>query len=274
MSEAHNKSVHKETLELLPWYANGSLTDPERARVESHLADCGECREELAQCRDLRECLQAYSSSFSHVWRPDASGVERVLHRIACEGAIPETGASERIAESGPRGPGRHTASRRTAGMSAPRLKGGATDRRPSRPLYWLVVGQSVALAGMLAAFAFWQPLGPVDSDPREGREPAFETLTRSASTDPSAGRRAQVIFQPTTEVKEIQALLLAVGGSIVKGPYAQGRYDIEFDAHFSRDQLKRFEDDRRVLFAQPMPGTSVADDDEWFAAPSQESRE
>ena len=41
--------------ELLPWYANDTLTGDERQRVEDHLRDCGQCRQELAWLQRLRQ---------------------------------------------------------------------------------------------------------------------------------------------------------------------------------------------------------------------------
>ena len=41
--------------ELLPWYANDTLTGDERQRVEDHLRDCGQCRQELAWLQQLRQ---------------------------------------------------------------------------------------------------------------------------------------------------------------------------------------------------------------------------
>jgi anti-sigma factor RsiW len=45
---------HSETQELLPWYVNGSLDAVERAKVEAHIADCPECRAEVALERRLQ----------------------------------------------------------------------------------------------------------------------------------------------------------------------------------------------------------------------------
>jgi len=45
---------HQETMELLPWYATGRIEPIDRVKVEAHLADCAECRAELAIERRLR----------------------------------------------------------------------------------------------------------------------------------------------------------------------------------------------------------------------------
>jgi anti-sigma factor RsiW len=40
--------------ELMPWYANGTLSSAESGEVSIHLAACGACREELAGILRLR----------------------------------------------------------------------------------------------------------------------------------------------------------------------------------------------------------------------------
>jgi anti-sigma factor RsiW len=46
-------SEHDAVQQLLPWHVNGTLTAEETARVEAHLAQCDECRDDLAGERDL-----------------------------------------------------------------------------------------------------------------------------------------------------------------------------------------------------------------------------
>lgn len=41
--------------ELLPWYANNTLTGEELQVVENHLRTCGQCRQELAWLQQLRQ---------------------------------------------------------------------------------------------------------------------------------------------------------------------------------------------------------------------------
>jgi hypothetical protein len=49
----HGDDEHREVGLLLPWYVTGRLDDPERARVETHLATCAQCQAELRFERKL-----------------------------------------------------------------------------------------------------------------------------------------------------------------------------------------------------------------------------
>jgi anti-sigma factor RsiW len=69
---------HQEIDELLPWFANGTLEDEERARVERHLIACETCRRELALLRDVGETAAEAVRAAPPV--PDALG--RTLARI------------------------------------------------------------------------------------------------------------------------------------------------------------------------------------------------
>ena len=46
-------SEHDAAQQLLPWLVNGTLSADETARVEAHLAECAECRADLAAERSL-----------------------------------------------------------------------------------------------------------------------------------------------------------------------------------------------------------------------------
>lgn len=48
---------HQEALELLPWYVTGQIEPADRVKVEAHLADCAQCRAELASERNLRTAV-------------------------------------------------------------------------------------------------------------------------------------------------------------------------------------------------------------------------
>lgn len=68
-----------ELRELLPWYANGTLTGDERAKLEAHLARCGSCQRELAELRGLKEQI---ISSLESASEPSAELCARTIERI------------------------------------------------------------------------------------------------------------------------------------------------------------------------------------------------
>jgi len=49
------KSGHEETIERLPEYLEGSLSDDLKDSVESHIMDCQECWAELSFISELRK---------------------------------------------------------------------------------------------------------------------------------------------------------------------------------------------------------------------------
>jgi anti-sigma factor RsiW len=46
-------SEHDAVQQLLPWHVNGTLSAEETARVDAHLAECEDCRQDLAAEREL-----------------------------------------------------------------------------------------------------------------------------------------------------------------------------------------------------------------------------
>ncbi len=44
----------QELRELLPWYANNTLTEEERVKIEAHLAQCERCQRELREIGQIK----------------------------------------------------------------------------------------------------------------------------------------------------------------------------------------------------------------------------
>ncbi len=59
---------HEQTEQLLPWYVNGTLAPDEMAMVETHLADCAECRTALEVERKLAAEVAALPLDAEHGW--------------------------------------------------------------------------------------------------------------------------------------------------------------------------------------------------------------
>lgn len=50
---------HDDITMLLPWYANGTLNDADRRRVDQHLATCRHCSDELSLCNEIQNATLA-----------------------------------------------------------------------------------------------------------------------------------------------------------------------------------------------------------------------
>jgi hypothetical protein len=77
-------SPHERVQQLLPWYVNGTLEADEAAMVEAHLAECAECRADLAAEQVLAREVAALPLDVEHAWsmlseRIDAAGPPRRL---------------------------------------------------------------------------------------------------------------------------------------------------------------------------------------------------
>ncbi len=79
--------------ELLPWYANGTLEEPERARVEAHLAECARCREELSFLTTLAASVRSADESGAPGEFGGEFGLKRLLREV---GQSPPNRASAR----------------------------------------------------------------------------------------------------------------------------------------------------------------------------------
>jgi len=69
---------HAEAADLLPWFANGTLDENERAQVERHLADCIACKQDLAELRDVQTIY-----SEEALEQATSQGLARLRRRIA-----------------------------------------------------------------------------------------------------------------------------------------------------------------------------------------------
>jgi hypothetical protein len=77
-------SPHEQAQQLLPWYVNGTLEADDAAMVETHLAECAECRADLAAEQALSREVAALPLDVEHAWstlsdRIDAAGPPRRL---------------------------------------------------------------------------------------------------------------------------------------------------------------------------------------------------
>jgi len=76
-------SEHDTVQQLLPWHVNGTLAADETARVEAHLAECEDCRHDLACERELAREVALLPLDIDEGWQamamrlPDARESDR-----------------------------------------------------------------------------------------------------------------------------------------------------------------------------------------------------
>ena len=109
----------QDIVELLPFYATGSLEEDDRLRVEQALAEDADLRETLAQVRRERDVLAIGAASMARSNRP-ASGerLARLLERIDAEAPVPPVAAQVRPAQQ------RKSISDFFSRFGSPRLRG------------------------------------------------------------------------------------------------------------------------------------------------------
>ena len=71
---------NKHPDDLLPWYVNNTLSADDRARVETHMAECEDCRNEVKFLQKLRAGIQQDSVS-----APKELGLKRLLRDVKKE---------------------------------------------------------------------------------------------------------------------------------------------------------------------------------------------
>ena len=75
--------VHPE-VELLPWYATGTLAEPDRQRIARHLESCRDCSGELQELVDMQRNLQAL---YRQEAEPSTQLARSVMARVAADAA-------------------------------------------------------------------------------------------------------------------------------------------------------------------------------------------
>jgi anti-sigma factor RsiW len=217
--------THAEAWALLPWLANGRLQAADREWVEAHVAECAECRGELASQRKVATAMNSDASpagtdsdeqrSFNKLWaRIEASESASLPASAAARGITPAS--------------------------------------RTSRTVRWLAA--AVVIQGFgLALFGF---------NALRSNAPAnvFKTV---ADPDPATRRDAapavRIVFAPQASVDTINTLLTHQGLSIVSGPGTSGNFTAELSAEAvasgaSADSVAAvISKDPNVSFAQPV---------------------
>jgi len=213
--------LHRRVWDLLPWYANGTLEDGERRTVESHLAACSRCREELSACRGLGELLRQVPEVAP---APHPAHLARILEKI---------GDHERAAWRSP------LESLHNLLTATP------------RPVRWALAAQLALVLGLAGLDLARRPAQPPATS-----SAAYRTLS-DAPAPAAPSSRLRVVFAAGTTEQEIRDLLLGIRGQIVSGPSSLGVYTVEVPTGPDPldGVLAHVRKHRQVSLAEPVAG-------------------
>ncbi len=215
---------HQEIIELLPWYANATLGEDERRTVETHVAGCKECAQELTSLAAMRKAVVALADE-----TPAPS--PHLLNRALAEIEDYERGRAQKSART-----------RRWREQIAEFW----TGLWPSSPVF--------ARAAMAAQLALVLVLGTVTV--YQYKHPQIEYRTSTGISGPGTGVRISVIFNENASEREIRQAIEEVRGTIVEGPTAQGFYTVQLPirpeqtAEMEKDLQTLLQHQRVVRFA------------------------
>ena len=210
------RNEHDHIQEQLPWFINGTLDAQRHSDVQTHLADCPRCQQELIAQQRLRAALTqpakveiAPQASFNKLWE-----------RISCE----DRGQRIQIKKN----PGREL-------------------RRwwqQQWRQHWIPVtlsAQALAIVVLVGFLAI------------RGESPAsYHTVTAPSHEDKPI---IHVVFADDTRLSDVKEVLTQLGLDIVEGPSAAGVYALTPSARSSNNDLvtkvKTLREDPRVRFAE-----------------------
>jgi len=226
--------LHKRVWDLLPWFVNETLPEGERRTVESHLAECSRCREEIVTCRRLGEAIR------------QTEEIVPMVHPARLARLM------ERIDEEQDGGHGWWQA------LLAP-WRGLSSLIRATPPLArGALLVQLVFLVALTGLLVRWSRM-PEAPAPVSASAPQYQTLSESAPAPAAAETtaRLRLVFTDGATEKEVRDLLLGIRGQIVSGPSALGVYTVEVPA--GPDPLEKvlahLRAQPRVSLAEPAVG-------------------
>lgn len=240
--EDRDERSHQRVWELLPWYVNGTLPDPDRVRVEDHTAGCRRCQEEVETCRRTAAAIQGLGDVAPS---PHPVQLQRMLARIDEAERHERQGRKVRREESA------------AVRFAAPVRALIAATPRPLRGAMLAQVAVIVLLVGVLV----WGELhsGAAGTSGASSQPPAsYQTLSDPAAPPVPGGTVVlHLMFSPRATEKEIRGLLLEVHGEITAGPSPLGIYTVEVPAagHPVSAVLARLHSESAVTFAEPAAG-------------------
>jgi hypothetical protein len=227
-------NAHCRTWDLIPWVINGTATPAQRERVEQHLRDCADCRNEFALQQQFRDGLRADADA-AHDPRP---ALQRLLTRLDAE--LPAT-ADAFPALDGP-----------SPFPARPRVAA-------ARWTLWLaaaVIVQAIGLA-LLGGFMLGRPDGVA---PTAGG-PVYRTLSRDGAQTAAAIR---LVVAPDTTMVRLRSLLGRSQLRIVESTTDNVAFGLApqdpalaGNADFVGDAIARLRSEPGVVLVEPIAGAA-----------------
>lgn len=219
---------HDQAQDLLPWLANGTLTEAERAQVQAHVNECAQCRADLADLRTLRAAGPGPALELD----PEAA-LARLMPRLD----IP-TAPDAAPAPQPPLSPM----------LATPPLVPGWRERLAANERSWLRWGTALQF-GAIAVLATLLAQRAAD-DPAQAGASAGPYRVLGAG---QAARAALIVtFRPDTPESELRRIVRAHGARIVGGPTATDAWLLDADGAPSA-VLQGLRQEPAVTLAEPL---------------------
>lgn len=183
--------------ELLPWHVNGTLESSERAWVEHYLREHPDAHSELRWTEGLQARVQEKASAIASGVAPDI-GFDRLMIRARAEAAA----APRKAATQPPAGILARIRDFFAAGQFKPAMAVGAA----------VIVAQAAVI-------------GTLMNSQMAAEDPEYSTIRSLAPGQVVSGPVLQVSFSADTSERDLRALLVRVGGTLVGGPGQLGNY-------------------------------------------------
>lgn len=200
-------------LELLPWYANGTLADADRALVDGVLKRDARAGTELQWLQQLQQRVQASFPDLPEV--SDEIGFERTMRRIHTEAAAEQAAIERATAAQAAAAPNAPRAAPRTPGLTE-RVRGWFEGMRLS-PAFAMAALVIVVQAGFIFKLA--------------GNDTDYEQVRSLPGAPAASGQLFRVAFKPEASETDIRLLLVGVQGNIESGPGQLGDYYVRVPA-------------------------------------------
>lgn len=182
--------------ELLPWHVNGTLESSERAWVDTYLREHPDAQSELRWTEGLQTKVRETATAAAEEVSTDI-GLDRLMIRLHAEAAA-------------------------TPGKAAAQPQAGITARiRDFLAAWQLKPAMAVGAAVIVAQAAVIGTL----MNSQTAEDPEYSTIRSLAPGQVVSGPVLQVSFSADTSERDLRALLVRVGGTLVGGPGQLGNY-------------------------------------------------